>query len=87
MYLLTILICHLLIGFASVDFLIKILPRYWEDKFKENALEADQLQDTWYEHENIIYFLVVVFGTFLCIAMLMAKIERLVKRFFKPKQK
>lgn len=87
MQLLIILICHLLIGFSIVDWVMSVLPKFWEDKFKENALEADELQDTWYEYEHVIYFLIVVFGSFLAVAMLAAKAKKSVKRFFKPKQK
>ena len=87
MNLLIILICHFLIGFSIVDFIISVLPKYWEDKFEENALEADELQDAWYENENVIYFLIVCFGTFLAIAMLMAKASKSIKRLFKPKIK
>lgn len=87
MKLLIILICHFLIGFLIVDWIISVLPKYWEDKFEENALEADELQDTWYEYENVIYFLIVCFGTFLAVAMLMAKANKSIKRIFKPKTK
>ncbi len=87
MKLLIILICHLLIGFSIVDWITSVLPKYWEDKFEENALEADELQDAWYENENVIYFLIVCFGTFLAIAMLVAKANKSIKRFFNPKIK
>lgn len=87
MQLLIILICHLLIGFSIVDWIMSVLPKYWEDKFEENALEADELQDTWYEYENVIYFLIVCFGTFLAVAMLIAKANKSIKRLFKPKIK
>ena len=54
MKLFIILICHFIIGFSIVDWIISVLPKYWEDKFQENALEADELQDAWYENENVI---------------------------------
>lgn len=87
MHVATILICHFLIGFLLVDVLIKILPEYWKDKFEENALEADEMQDVWYENEKIIYLLIVCLGSLLAAAMIIAKIHRSVKRFFKPKAK
>lgn len=87
MNLLIILICHILIGFSIVGWIVSVLPKYWEDKFEENALEADELQDAWYENESVIYFLIVCFGTFLAVAMLMAIANKSVKQFLKPKQK
>jgi len=87
MQLLIILICHSLIGFSFVDWVLSVLPTFWEDKFKENALEADELHETGYEYENVIYFLIVAFGSFLAVAMLSAKAKKSVKQFFKPNQK
>ena len=81
---LTIIIGNFVAGMAIADFVYKVLPDYWEWAFKKHsALEADEMQDTWYENEHVIYFVIICLGYPIMLLLLFAKMKSVIKKLTK----
>lgn len=86
MNLIIIITCNFLAGAAIAHFIQDHLPDYWEWAFKKHsALEADEMQDNWYENEHAIYLIIFLFGyvfmfLILC-AFIYGRIKKLIKKF------
>jgi len=84
MLLITIIVGNFIAGMAIADFISKVLPDYWEWAFKKHsALEADEMQDAWYENETVIYLIIICFGYLLMILLLFAKAQSIIKKLTK----
>lgn len=84
MLLITIIVGNFIAGMAIADFIHKFLPDYWEWAFKKHsALEADEMQDTWYQYEHIIYCVIICLGYPLMILLLLAKLKGTIKKLIK----
>lgn len=82
--LLTIIAGNFIAGMAIADFVHEVLPDYWEWAFKKHsALEADEMQDAWYQYENVIYFMIICLGYPIMLLLLFAKMKSIIKKLTK----
>ena len=73
MNLIILISCNFIAGAAIAHFIQEVLPDYWEYAFKKHsALEADEMQDAWYENEQVIYAIIILFGYVFMILILFA---------------
>ena len=79
-----IITCNFLAGAAIAHFIQDRLPDYWEWAFKKHsALEADEMQDAWYQYEHVIYFIIICFGYPIMLLLLFAKMKSVIKKLTK----
>lgn len=85
MNLIIIITCNFVAGLAIAEFIYRLQPDFWRYMFeKYPTLEADEMQDAWYENEQVIYFIVVVFGYvfmfYILYAFILGRIRKIIKK-------
>lgn len=81
MDLLIIISCNFLAGLAVAHFVYNVQDKFWRHMFnKYSTLEADEMQDTWFEHEKLIYFLIILFGYVFMFLILFGVLKKKFKK-------
>lgn len=86
MYLIIIITCNFLAGLAVAEFVYRLQPDFWKYMFEKHpAIEADEMQDAWYNNEQVIYFIIIVLGypfmLFILYCFILGRIRKIVKKF------
>ena len=84
MLLLIMIVGNFVAGMAIADFVYKVSPEFWEYMFNEKtALEADEMQNTWYENEYVVYFIIICLGYPIMLYLLFAIVQSIIKKLTK----
>ena len=85
MDLIIIISCNFVAGLAIAEFIYSVQPDFWRYMFeKHSALEADEMQDAWFENERAIYLIIILFGYafmfYILYAFFRARIMKIIKK-------
>lgn len=81
----TVIVFNFIAGAAIAQFVYSIQSDFWKHMFeKHSTVEADEMQDAWYDNEELIYFSIVIFGyvfmLLILFGILASKIHKALKK-------
>lgn len=80
----TVIAFNFIAGAAIAQFIHSVQSDFWKHMFeKHSTLEADEMQDAWYNSEGLIYFLIVIFGYVFMFLILFGLLRSKIRKAFK----